>query len=115
MFALPLLVYLETGSALDLGIATAATFVPYLVFGLVLGLVAGYVCHAWFPGHSERFADIVSLLPTAFLRLIKMIIAPLVFATLVVGIAKIVAISPSSLTWAGATDVMPGVSATAST
>jgi MFS family permease len=36
-FALPLLVYLETGSALDLGIATAATFVPYLLFGLVLG------------------------------------------------------------------------------
>lgn len=36
-FALPLLVYLQTGSALDLGIATAATFVPYLLFGLVLG------------------------------------------------------------------------------
>lgn len=36
-FALPLLVYFETGSALDLGIAMAATFVPYLLFGLVLG------------------------------------------------------------------------------
>ncbi|HEX6820130.1 MAG TPA: MFS transporter [Ktedonobacterales bacterium] len=36
-FALPLLVYQLTGSALNLGIATAATFVPYLLFGLVIG------------------------------------------------------------------------------
>lgn len=36
-FALPLLVFFETGSALDLGIASAATIVPYLLFGLVLG------------------------------------------------------------------------------
>ncbi|RJG22844.1 dicarboxylate/amino acid:cation symporter, partial [Massilia cavernae] len=34
------------------------------------------------------FADYMSLLSTLFLRLIKMIIAPLVFSTLVVGIAK---------------------------
>src|SRR5215470_1210002 len=37
LFALPLLVYKLTGSALNLGIATAATFLPYLLFGLVLG------------------------------------------------------------------------------
>src|SRR5947209_19695042 len=37
IFALPLLVYKLTGSALDLGIATAATFLPYLLFGLILG------------------------------------------------------------------------------
>jgi MFS family permease len=37
LFALPLLVYTLTGSALDLGIATAATFLPYLLFGLILG------------------------------------------------------------------------------
>jgi len=37
VFALPLLVYTLTGSALDLGIATAATFLPYLLFGLILG------------------------------------------------------------------------------
>src|SRR5881394_2607128 len=36
-FALPLLVYKLTGSALNLGIAEAATFLPYLLFGLVLG------------------------------------------------------------------------------
>ncbi len=37
LFALPLLVYKLTGSALNLGIAEAATFLPYLLFGLVLG------------------------------------------------------------------------------
>jgi MFS family permease len=37
LFALPLLVYKLTGSAINLGITTAATFLPYLLFGLVLG------------------------------------------------------------------------------
>src|SRR5438132_13498359 len=37
LFALPLLVYKLTGSALDLVIAGAATFLPYLLFGLILG------------------------------------------------------------------------------
>ncbi len=36
-FALPLLVYQLTRSALNLGIATAAAFLPYLLFGLVIG------------------------------------------------------------------------------
>jgi Na+/H+-dicarboxylate symporter len=60
----------------------------FIVVGLVLGLIAGYIAHTGFAQHSARFADIASLLPNAFLRLIKMIIAPLVFSTLVVGIAK---------------------------
>jgi Na+/H+-dicarboxylate symporter len=60
----------------------------FIVIGLVLGVVVGWVFHSSLPQHSERFADIASLLPTAFLRLIKMIIAPLVFSTLVVGIAR---------------------------
>jgi Transmembrane secretion effector len=37
LFATPLLVYQLTHSAVNLGIATAATFVPYLLFGLVIG------------------------------------------------------------------------------
>ena len=37
LFALPLLVYKITGSALNLGVASAATFLPYLLFGLILG------------------------------------------------------------------------------
>src|SRR3982074_1478018 len=36
-FALPLLVFKLTGSALNLAITTAATFLPYLLFGLVIG------------------------------------------------------------------------------
>jgi MFS family permease len=43
LFALPLLVYKLTGSALDLGIATAATFLPYLLFGLILGALTDRV------------------------------------------------------------------------
>jgi Na+/H+-dicarboxylate symporter len=60
-----------------------------IVVGLVLGVALGYGVNV---GASEagadRFAEVTGLLPFAFLRLIKMIIAPLVFATLVVGIAK---------------------------
>jgi Na+/H+-dicarboxylate symporter len=60
----------------------------YILIGLVLGVLVGYVYHAYFQAASTGFAETISLLPTAFLRLIKMIIAPLVFSTLVVGIAK---------------------------
>src|SRR5258708_5180629 len=37
LFALPLLVYKLTGSAINLGLTMAATFLPYLLFGLILG------------------------------------------------------------------------------
>jgi MFS family permease len=37
MFALPLLVFKLTGSALNLAATTAAYFIPYLLFGLVIG------------------------------------------------------------------------------
>src|ERR1041384_5589434 len=60
----------------------------YILIALVLGIVAGYVVNSSFESSAATFAARVELLPFAFLRLIKMIIAPLVFATLVVGIAK---------------------------
>ncbi len=50
-----------------------------IFLGLVLGIVIGYV---W-PG----FGVAIKPLADAFLRMIKMIIAPLIFSTLVVGIA----------------------------
>jgi Na+/H+-dicarboxylate symporter len=59
----------------------------YILIGLALGIVVGYVANTTFADPSG-FADTMSLLTTLFLRLIKMIIAPLVFSTLVVGIAK---------------------------
>jgi Na+/H+-dicarboxylate symporter len=60
----------------------------FILAALLLGVLSGYVANVHFPQESARIADIAALLPTAFLRLIKMIIAPLVFATLVVGIGK---------------------------
>ena len=60
----------------------------FIVIGLVLGIIAGYVMHAVVPDSSKGFAEAAALLPMVFLRMIKMIIAPLVFSTLVVGIAK---------------------------
>ena len=59
----------------------------YILVSLVLGIVAGYIINAHTP-YSVAFAEYMSLISFAFLRMIKMIIAPLVFATLVVGIAK---------------------------
>ncbi|MDL2358308.1 MAG: cation:dicarboxylase symporter family transporter, partial [Pseudomonadota bacterium] len=59
----------------------------YILLGLALGIVVGYFANANL-ANPTGFADIMSLVTTVFLRLIKMIIAPLVFSTLVVGIAK---------------------------
>ena len=58
----------------------------YIIVGLVLGIAAGYIAHINL-ADPAGFADTLSLVTTLFLRLIKMIIAPLVFATLVGGIA----------------------------
>jgi Na+/H+-dicarboxylate symporter len=60
----------------------------YIIIGMVLGIASGYVVFTFYHDASAGFAEVTGLLPTIFLRLIKMIIAPLVFATLVVGIAK---------------------------
>jgi Na+/H+-dicarboxylate symporter len=59
----------------------------YILIGLVLGIVVGYFANTSI-ADPKGFADTLSLVTTLFLRLIKMIIAPLVFSTLVVGIAK---------------------------
>jgi len=59
----------------------------WILVGLVLGIATGYVANTSL-ADPKGFADIMSLVTTLFLRLIKMIIAPLVFSTLVVGIAK---------------------------
>ena len=59
----------------------------WILVGLVLGIATGYIAHTSL-ADPKGFADTMSLVTTLFLRLIKMIIAPLVFSTLVVGIAK---------------------------
>jgi Na+/H+-dicarboxylate symporter len=66
----------------------------YILAGLVLGIVVGWALNAWLddgtPAGTARLASIahyLSAVTTIFLHLIKMIIAPLVLSTLVVGIA----------------------------
>ena len=59
----------------------------WILVGLVLGIATGYLANKQLTD-PKGFADGMSLVTTLFLRLIKMIIAPLVFSTLVVGIAK---------------------------
>ena len=66
----------------------------YILIALVLGIIAGWAVNAAIddgtPASAERLksiADYLSIVTALFLRLIKMIIAPLVFSTLVAGIA----------------------------
>src|SRR5258708_19499812 len=60
-----------------------------ILIGMALGILAGYACHILWPDPktAKTIADYISLFTDIFLRLIKMIIAPLVFSTLVVGVA----------------------------
>lgn len=61
-----------------------------IAIGIVLGVLIGWACHK-FAGSEEAAKEIASyfsMVTDIFLRLIKMIIAPLVFATLVGGIAS---------------------------
>src|SRR5205823_13437049 len=60
-----------------------------IFIGLVLGIVAGYVWPSWDVNgvHTAGYAEQIKPIADAFLRMIKMIIAPLLFSTLVVGIA----------------------------
>src|SRR6476661_1594884 len=62
----------------------------YIVIAMVLGIVVGYFINEnASPEFIKDFSPKIKLLATIFLRLVQMIIAPLVFATLVVGIAKL--------------------------
>jgi Na+/H+-dicarboxylate symporter len=61
----------------------------YAVMGaMVLGVVAGLALNHWStPAGAKEASGNLSILTNLFLSLIKMLIAPLVFSTLVVGIA----------------------------
>jgi Na+/H+-dicarboxylate symporter len=62
----------------------------WIVVGMVAGIALGALLHAGLPADSKvltQSADALKLLPEVFLRLIKMIIAPLILGTLVTGIA----------------------------
>lgn len=61
----------------------------YILIGMLLGVIVGYVCHRTVADAAEAktIAGYFSIITDIFLRLVKMIIAPLVFATLVSGLA----------------------------
>jgi len=72
----------------------ATKLTRYILFALLLGIVAGWATNAAIddgtPQAAEQLksiAEYLSIVTALFLRLIKMIIAPLVFSTLVAGIA----------------------------
>src|SRR3546814_6970470 len=61
----------------------------WIMVGMVLGIVAGQICHAAAatPEQAKAISEGFTVITDIFLRLVKMIIAPLVLATLVAGIA----------------------------
>jgi Na+/H+-dicarboxylate symporter len=72
----------------------AKNLTRFIMLALVLGIIAGWAINAAIddgtPASAAQLKSIagyLSIVTTLFLRLIKMIIAPLVFATLVAGIA----------------------------
>lgn len=62
----------------------------YILIAMIAGAALGYFIHENYEQATiDAFSKNIKLLTTIFLRLIQMIIAPLVFTTLVVGIAKL--------------------------
>ena len=62
----------------------------YIIASMILGILVGYFIHTTTGADFQsKFSTNIKLLSTIFIRLVQMIIAPLVFTTLVVGIAKL--------------------------
>src|SRR6187401_2913277 len=61
-----------------------------IVFAMLLGAVLGVFVHNNYTiEEATKFSGYIKMLATIFIRLVQMIISPLVFTTLVVGIAKL--------------------------
>jgi len=62
----------------------------FILGAMILGIVSGYLVNLYggASGFAIQYVEYISVLTDIFLRLIKMIIAPLVFSTLVVGISR---------------------------
>ncbi|MBD0331259.1 MAG: dicarboxylate/amino acid:cation symporter [Chitinophagaceae bacterium] len=62
----------------------------FILVAMFLGVVVGYLVYSYSAKtFQDDFSKNIKLLSTIFIRLVQMIIAPLVFTTLVVGIAKL--------------------------
>lgn len=67
-----------------------ANLTTQILIAMVIGAAFGIVVHNnATPESAKEFSTHIKLLATVFIRLVQMIIAPLVFTTLVVGIAKL--------------------------
>ena len=61
-----------------------------ILIAMVLGAILGiYIHNNYDVEFAKNFSDKIKMLATIFIRLVQMIISPLVFTTLVVGIAKL--------------------------
>jgi len=61
-----------------------------IVIAMLLGAALGIYVHSHYVSDdAQSFSDKIKMLATIFIRLVQMIISPLVFTTLVVGIAKL--------------------------
>jgi len=61
-----------------------------ILIAMVIGALLGVFIHNnYIPEEAKSFSDKIKMLATIFIRLVQMIISPLVFTTLVVGIAKL--------------------------
>jgi Na+/H+-dicarboxylate symporter len=61
-----------------------------ILIAMVLGAILGIILHnSISPEAAQSFSNKIKMLATIFIRLVQMIISPLVFTTLVVGIAKL--------------------------
>ncbi len=69
---------------------TSKKLTHYILAAMIFGIIGGYVVHqiGAESGLANQYVSYISVLSDIFLRLIKMIIAPLVFTTLVVGISR---------------------------
>ncbi len=62
----------------------------YILIAMALGVVVGWIIHTYSSAETiAGFSKNIKLLSNIFIRLVQMIIAPLVFSTIVVGIAKL--------------------------
>jgi MFS family permease len=101
-FALPLLIYKLTGSALDLAISSAVYFIPYLLFGLPIGALADRVDRRWLMiatdiARALLIASIPLLVVAGFFALWYIYVVQFVVATLSIGFNADQAAAPPSL------------------
>jgi len=71
-------------------VASANKLTLFIVIFMLAGILSGAAIHEYAsPDAINAWSDNITLLTDIFLRLIKMVIAPLVFSTLTVGIMKL--------------------------